>query len=191
MAIQEIVSLLKNRDQKGLAYLYDHYSAALLGVIVRILQSEKAGEEVLQQTFLKVWENIDSYDAEKGTLFTWMCRIARNTAIDQKRLKQFQRNQNTDSFEEAIHNRKKEFINTDSLDVDKLINCLDADHKKVLDIVYLQGYSHSQAAEKLSIPLGTVKTRVRNCILKLRELLKNEKGLFINFLLFIFIILFT
>jgi len=190
MSVEKIIALLKNRDQKGLEYLYDHYSAALLGVIVRILQSEKVSEEVLQQTFLKIWDNISSYNLEKGTLFTWMCRIARNTAIDQKRLKQFQNNQNTDSFQETIHNRKVEVINTDGLDASKLINSLDDAHKVVIDVVYLQGYSHSQAAEKLNIPLGTVKTRLRNATLKLREFLKNEKGLFINFFIFIFLILF-
>lgn len=191
MKVEEIISLIKNKDEAGLSYLYDNYAPALLGLIVRILQSEKAGEEVLQQTFLKIWEKIDSYDATKGTLFTWMYQIARNTAIDQKRLKQFEQQQNTDTFEEAIHNRKKEFINTDTFDADKVLSFLDKAHKEVLDHIYLQGYSHSQAAEKLGIPLGTVKTRLRNGTLKLRSLLNNEKNLFTCFLFIIFSMFFV
>ncbi len=190
MHIEKVISLIKSKDEAGLSYLYDHYAPALLGVIVRILKSEKAGEEVLQHTFLKIWEKIDTYDTNKGTLFTWMCQIARNTAIDQKRLIKFQHFQNTDTFEEVLHNRKKEFINTDAFDAKKVLDLLDADHKKVLQHVYLQGYSHSQAAEELGIPLGTVKTRIRNAVLKLREVLKNEKGFLISFLLFIFSMLF-
>jgi len=190
MNVAEIITLLKNKDEAGLIYLYDNYAPALLGIIVRILQSEKAGEEVLQQTFLKIWEKIDTYDDTKGTLFTWMCKIARNSAIDQKRLIKFQHIQNTDSFEESIHNRKKEFINTASFDTDKILNFLDEPHKKVLDLIYLQGYSHTQASEKLGIPLGTVKTRLRNGTLKLRQMLKNEKQLFVNFLILILSILF-
>jgi len=190
MRVEEIISLIKNKDEAGLSYLYDHYAAALLGVIVRILQSEKVGEELLQHTFLKIWDKIDTYDPSKGTLFTWMCQIARNTAIDQKRLKQFEHQQNTDSFEESIHNRKREFINTNGFDAEKVLSFLDEAHKQVLAHIYLQGYSHSQAAEKLGIPLGTVKTRLRNGTLKLREMLKNEKNLFINFCLLTFSILY-
>lgn len=190
MSVEEIIALLKNKDEAGLIYLYDHYAPALLGIIVRILQSEKAGEEVLQQTFLKIWEKIDTYKNSKGTLFTWMCKIARNTAIDQKRLIKFQQAQNTESFEESIHNRKCDFINTASFDANKILNFLDEAHKQVLDHVYLQGYSHTQTAKKLNIPLGTVKTRLRNGTLKLRAMLKNEKQLFVNFLLLILSILF-
>lgn len=133
---------------------------------------------------------IDTYNSTKGTLFTWMCKIARNTAIDQKRLIQFQKHQNTDTFEEAIHNRKKEYINTDAFDSEKVLSFLDEPQKKVLDLIYLQGYPHSQAAENLGIPLGTVKTRLRNGILKLRTMLQKEKYLFTNFLMLTLSILF-
>lgn len=87
METTELVRLLKVKDERGLAYLFDHYAAALNGIIFRIVLSDKLAEEILQQTFLKIWDKIDSYDADKSTLFTWMSRIARNSAIDAKRLK--------------------------------------------------------------------------------------------------------
>ncbi|HMU03934.1 MAG TPA: sigma-70 family RNA polymerase sigma factor, partial [Saprospiraceae bacterium] len=78
--------------------MYHHYSDAIYGIIHRILKRQEESEEVLQSVFLKIWNNIDSYNESKATLFTWMAQIARNTAIDMKRLKSFEMTTNTSSF---------------------------------------------------------------------------------------------
>ena len=82
---EALVSALQQKDRSALEYLYDHYSSALLGVVVRIIKKEELAEEILQDVFLKIWDRIDSYDASKGKLFTWMLNIARNQAIDKTR----------------------------------------------------------------------------------------------------------
>lgn len=174
----EITRLLRSRDEKGLAYIYDHYSGALNGIIVRILRSEKLAEEVLQQTFLKIWDKIDLYDESKSQLFTWMSRIARNTAIDAKRLKKYEHLQNTCTFDLNKHDEKKNHIGLDGMDVQSLVSKLDEKHKIVLDYVYLNGYTQSETAEHLGIPLGTVKSRVRKAMVDLRGILNDEKVLF-------------
>ncbi len=177
---EELVALLRARDQRGLSYLYDHYAPALMGIIIRILSKPKLGEEVLQQTLLKVWDKIETYDESKSTLFTWMSQIARNSAIDQRRLKRFEHSKITDSLDLNVHNTKESNTDTAKIDVEKLLKGLDEKYRTVLDCIYLQGYSHSEASEELNLPIGTVKTRLRKALIKLREELKVEKGLFIG-----------
>lgn len=180
MQISEIIHLLRIKDEKGLSYLYDHYSSALNGIIIRILVSKNLSEEVLQQTFLKIWEKIDLYDENKSQLFTWMSRIAKNTAIDAKRSKEYENNKNTYSLDLQIHNQHNINISHASMDVQSLTSQLNDKHKIVLDCIYLNGYSQSETAKKLALPLGTVKSRVKAAICELRVILKDEKSLFLG-----------
>lgn len=176
----ELVYKLKQKDEMALSYLYDNYSGALNGIISRILISESLAEEVLQQTFLKVWEKIEQYDAGKSTLFTWMSRIARNSAIDLKRLKKYEHLRKTDSLDLSIHNKQNSNMSLAGIDTESLISKLDAKHRLVIDYIYLNGFTQSETAKELQIPLGTVKTRLRNAISELRKILKDEKTLFIG-----------
>lgn len=174
MTIEEAINLMKNKNEKGLVFLYDAYSEALMGIIISIVKSPKLAEEVLQQTFLKIWKGIDSYDPSKAKLFTWMARIARNTAIDQVRLKISEYQSKTDVFQAKIHDQPIS-MNEAILDIEKLLSRLDEKYRVVLDLVYLKGYSHNEAAQLLNIPLGTVKTRLRAAISTLREIVQREK----------------
>ena len=189
MESNEIIQLIKQRNEKGLNCLYDQYSAALNGIAFRILYSEKLAEEVIQEVFLKIWNKIDQYDENKSTLFTWMSRIARNSALDIKRLKKFQHVQNTDSLDLGKHNIGSSRLDDAGLDTSALTAKLDKKHKMVLDYIYLEGYTHKETAEALQIPLGTVKTRIRNAISELRTVLQDEKHLFVGSSLFITIII--
>jgi len=179
MTVELAIIKIKEKDQNGLLFFYDNYANALMGIIVRIVHSEQLGEEVLQETFMKVWTKIDSYDSTKSTFYTWMARIARNTAIDVARLKKNKYQRDTLSLDPAIHDSKVT-IDHSKLDIEKLTKKLDEKYKIVLDYVYLMGYSHSEAAIKLDLPIGTVKTRLRKAILILREELKKEKTIFIS-----------
>lgn len=189
MEVSEIIEKLKNKDEQALGYLFENYGPALNGIIMRILISEKLAEEVLLKTFLKIWDKIDQYDVSKSTLFTWMSQIARNSAIDVKRLKSYQNLQKTDTFKTEAHNLESIKINTASIDTKKLLDELDNKHRVVIDAIYLKGYTQSQAAEALNIPLGTVKTRLRNGIFELRRILKDEKNLFLGASLLIILII--
>lgn len=140
---------------------------------------------------LKVWDKIESYDADKSTLYTWMATIARNGAIDQVRLVGFDNLQKTDSLDSTVYDLNTTQLSSDGIDVDRLMSSLDEKYKAVLDAVYLQGYSQSEAAKKLDIPLGTVKTRVKGAISLLRKELVTEKKLFFGILLFILILIFS
>ena len=185
-----IVQFIINRNEKGLSILYDKYAPALMGVINRIVNDKLEAEDLLSQTMLKVWNKIELYDNSKSSLFTWVMTIARNTAIDKKRLKSFENHKKTDSLDATVY----EIVGTNDfnskLDVQSLTLKLDSKYKLVLDMMYLQGYSQLDISKKMDIPLGTVKTRLRKAIQILREELKDEKEEFLGMILFLIYLMF-
>lgn len=156
--------------------LYESYGGALYHLILKVVRREEIGSEVLQDVMLKIWDNIDSYDADKSRFFTWMARIARNSAIDALRSKRWKRDAKTDALPEYVNDseRHAEYGRTDSIGLRDLLTHLDEDHRKIIDLLYFQEYSQSEAAKELDMPLGTVKTRARRAILQLREYLKGD-----------------
>lgn len=148
------------------------YSGALLGVISRIVQHSEVAEDILQETFVKIWNSAGSYDSSKGRLFTWMMNVARNLAIDKLRSKDFKnanKNQDLENNVDFIDEQKKVIFNSDVLGLKDMVTLLKPELKNVLDMVYFKGYTHVETAEELNLPLGTVKTRLRMAILELRK----------------------
>lgn len=170
----ELVALLKARDQRGIRILYDNYSAALFGVITRIIEEQETAEDLLQETFVKIWNNIASYDASKGRLFTWMLNLARNLAIDKTRSKNFKASGKVRSIEDYVHSIDRsastaQFV--DHIGLKKVLDELKPEHRVLIDLLYFGGYTQAEAAKALDIPLGTVKTRVKIAMTQLREIL--------------------
>lgn len=148
------------------------YSGALFGVISRIILQTEVAEDVLQETFMKIWKSSDSYDAGKGRLFTWMMNIARNLAIDKLRSKDFKnanKNQDIENNVDFIDSQKEVTFNADAIGLKDMVTSLKPEFNLVLDMVYFKGYTHVEAAEELDLPLGTVKTRIRMAIMELRK----------------------
>jgi RNA polymerase sigma factor (sigma-70 family) len=169
---EELVSKLKSQDTLAIQALYDMYSGALLGVISRVVQHTEVAEDLLQETFIKIWNSAGSYDHSKGRLFTWMMNIARNLSIDKLRSKDFKnsnKNQDIENNVDFIDAQKDVTFNADLLGIKDLVTSLKPEFKIVLDMVYFKGYTHVEAAEELNLPLGTVKTRVRMAIMELRK----------------------
>jgi RNA polymerase sigma factor (sigma-70 family) len=158
-----------------LDYLYDHYSAALYGVVHRVVNNEDVSEEVLQDVFLRIWDKIDNYDPAKGRLFTWMLNIARNLAIDKTRSKEISKDRKTDDIDDLvskIDRTEQAELNVEVIGLKEVLGQLSADQKFVVEYLYLKGYTQSELAEEFGIPLGTVKTRLRLAMIELRTLLK-------------------
>lgn len=152
--------------------LYDMYGASLFGVIVRIVRDEAVAEDVLQDTFIKIWNSFSSYNAEKGRLFTWMVNIARNLAIDKLRSKGFKnqiQNKELENNVTFVDEQRNTVYQPELIGVKDLVEQLKPEQKSVLDLVYFKGYTHVEAADELGLPLGTVKTRLRMAILQLRK----------------------
>lgn len=173
MSEVELVQAIRAKQKIGSEALYDMYSASLYGVIVRIVQNNDLAEDLLQDTFVKIWNSFDSYDETKGRLFTWMVNLARNLSVDKLRSKDFKNSSKSQNIENSvgyIDEQQNSALNLDVLDVREMVDNLKPDAKAVLNLIYFKGFTHVEAAEELGIPLGTVKTRVRLAIINLRKL---------------------
>ncbi|MGZ3757091.1 MAG: RNA polymerase sigma factor [Mucilaginibacter sp.] len=169
---EELVLALGKREKVAVEALYDMYSASLFGVISRIVIDEYIAEDVLQETFVKIWNSFSSYSTEKGRLFTWMVNIARNLAIDKIRSKDFKnqnKNRELENNVTFIDEQRNTVYKPELLGIKELVDTLKPDQKSILDLVYFKGYTHVEAADELGIPLGTIKTRLRMAIQQLRK----------------------
>ena len=169
---EELVLALRQREKIAVEALYDMYSASLFGVIVRIVNDEDIAEDILQDTFVKIWNSFSSYSTEKGRLFTWMVNIARNLAIDKIRSKDFKnqtKNQELENNVTFIDEQRNTVYKPELLGVKDLVEQLKPEQKSILDLVYFKGYTHVEAADELGVPLGTIKTRLRMAITQLRK----------------------
>jgi RNA polymerase sigma-70 factor (ECF subfamily) len=169
---EELVLALSRRERIGAEALYDMYSASLFGIISRVINDTAVAEDVLQETFVKIWNSFSSYSTEKGRLFTWMVNIARNLAIDKLRSKDFKnqsKNQELENNVTFIDEQRSTVYKPELLGIKELVATLKPDQQSILDLVYFKGYTHVEAAEELNIPLGTIKTRLRMAIQELRK----------------------
>ena len=169
---ETLITLLVNKDKKGMEYLYDNYSSTIYGVILRILKAEDIAEEVLQDCFLRFWNKISDYDHTKGRLFTWMINISRNLAIDKLRSKDYKSMSRNDDIETSHLDFDSNYsfkFEPEHIGVKEILENLNPEQKILLDMMYFKGYSQTEIADELNIPLGTVKTRVRTAMIILRK----------------------
>jgi RNA polymerase sigma-70 factor (ECF subfamily) len=165
--------MLKQRQQPAFSYLYDNYSAALQAVILNIVTDYDYASDVLQEVFIKIWKQIESYDDTKGRLFTWMLNIARNASIDTVRSKAWQNSkQNNELTENNFLAAGTVQANVDQIGLRKIVYQLKEEHKVLVELSYFKGYTQDEISKMLDIPLGTVKTRLRTALTQLRQIIK-------------------
>ena len=165
---ETLVFQLRQGDQQAFQQLYKRYHTALLGVITRIVKDPIEAQDLLQDAYLKVWQRIHYYDPQRGSLFNWLLTIARNTALDASRrgkCVQFTSLVALDTLPVAMSH----WPVTDIIGVEHLVRQLLLPHQwQVIDLAYWQGYTYSEIADQLEVPLGTVKSRVRQSLIRLR-----------------------
>ena len=171
---QQLVVLLNEQSNDAFNYLYDHYSGALFTIISQIVPDKDTAGDVLQEVFINIWKKINTYDASKGRLFTWMLNIARNAAIDKIRSKGYRDNQRNQPIIETETSGINVSSNPSVSDVGlkKLLTTLNEESRKLIDLSYFQGFTHEEIAKMMGIPLGTVKTRIRTAIIQLRTMIQ-------------------
>ena len=170
----DLVELIKLRDRDGFNQLYNQYAHIVYGMSLKLVKNVAVAEDIVQETFVKVWKNIDQYDQQKASFPTWVLNIARYTTIDYLRSKQYkqqQKNQTVDNSE-YLTRAYSSSLNTDILGLKSVVAGLEPKYREVIELVYFAGYTQEEAAELLKIPLGTVKTRARFAIQKLRAIIK-------------------
>jgi RNA polymerase sigma-70 factor, ECF subfamily len=170
-----LVQLLLRRDMRAFEQLYDRHSRIVYGLVLRILQQASTAEEVVQEIFLQLWRNANQYQSGRGPFVPWLLTLARNRALDRLRLKserQRRREDQTDELpqialapqyeKELDEKRRAEAVRS-------LMGSLTAQQKKAIEMAYFEGLSHSEIAQTLNEPLGTVKSWIRNGLLRLKE----------------------
>ena len=168
----ELVNTHNPGSERQFKLLYQRYAPALLGIIIRIVKSEVLAEDVLQETFVKIWRSMDGFESTRGRLFTWMAKTARTAAIDRLRSKaRISGDENFDIGEVAFEGKRKYRIRFSPNTIDlRELNCsLSPSEKQLLDLIYFEGHTYSEAAEQLNIPLNLVKTRLRDAMISLRQ----------------------
>ncbi len=174
---EELIALLRNEDQNAFSYLYDNYAAALNGIIMRMVDDIQLAEDILQDAFLKIWNNFKQYDNSKGRLFTWMINITRNLTIDTLRSKGYKKQKKISQDENSVTTyQDKNFTSErfDTIGLRKQLQYLKPDQKVIIDLAYFNGYTQEEISKEMDIPLGTVKTRMRSAIIELRKLLQYQ-----------------
>ena len=130
---------------------------------------------MLQETFVKIWKNIDSYNESKGRFYTWILNIARNAAIDKLRSKGFnntKKNLSSDNFVHLLDDNNRATNIIDTIGIRDFVKKLKPKCIQIIELLFFKGYTQQEASDELEIPLGTVKTQNRNCINDLRNYLQ-------------------
>ncbi|MFD2288032.1 sigma-70 family RNA polymerase sigma factor [Pedobacter petrophilus] len=150
--------------------LYKMYAANLFGVIMKIINQQETSEDVLQEVFIKIKKGLPGYDEKRSRLFTWMMNITKHAAIDHTRLKSSRTQATSVRIEDVsgeLNNHSYSY-NTDTIGLKKLVNNLNKKQRNILDLAYYKGYTHEEIAGLLLMPLGSVKSSIRQAIIRLR-----------------------
>lgn len=174
-AEEDLVRRLHARDESAMTLFYDRYSAALYGVIFRIVKAEDEAEDVLQEALVKIWNAFASYDPTKGRLFTWVLNICRNLSIDKIRSRQHRVGSKTIAIDDSLTAQRQAAptsFRPEHIGLQEITQKLIPEQRQIIDMLYFGGFTQSEVAEELNIPLGTVKTRARTAIKVLGKLIR-------------------
>lgn len=174
MEQEKLIASLLNKDNESFTLLYDNYSKSHYGVIFNLVKNKEEAEDILQEVFVKIWSNIDTYNESKGRLYTWILNITRNTTIDKLRSKGFnnsQKNLSIDNFVYMFEDNSSKLVDKlDVIGIRKFIEKLKPKCIQLIELLFFQEFTQQEASDELEIPLGTVKTQSRNCINELRSM---------------------
>lgn len=167
------IELIKLRQREGYDYLYNEYAHIIFGMSIKLVKNVSVAEDLVQETFIKVWKNIDQYDAHKASFSTWVLNIARYTTIDYLRSKQYKQQQKNQTVGNSEYSEGLAVsINLDAMGLRNEVARLEPKYREIIDLIYLGGFTQEEAARHLNIPLGTVKTRTRFALQTLRSIMK-------------------
>lgn len=173
-----LVRMLLQNDVNAFEKIYDKYSRIVYSLVLRIVQQSGPAEEVVQDVFLQLWRNSSQYDATRGPFAPWLLTLARNRALDTLRLKSERQrrleNQSDEVFSVVVAPQYEKELDEKRRGerVRSLVDELNPQQKRAIELAYFQGLSHTEIAAELKEPLGTVKSWIRNGLMRLREALQ-------------------
>tara|TARA_R110002096_G_scaffold329006_6_gene523094 strand:+ start:62498 stop:63115 length:618 start_codon:yes stop_codon:yes gene_type:complete len=185
---RDLMKRIASQDPVALSLLYDKYHKILFGLLLSVLKKKEEAEDLLQEVFTTIWQKADQFDTERGSAYTWIVSLTRNKGIDRLRSKVYkeQKRQSTslnddDVFQPLYSDENSPLESTilseRASQLYTALQKLSEKQRTVIQVAYFDGLSQSEISDKLDLPLGTVKTRMRDGMLKLRELLGGELAL--------------
>jgi RNA polymerase sigma factor (sigma-70 family) len=171
---EKIIRLIKKKDKEFVSLIYDHYADSLYGIIKRMVGEEALAQDILQESFLKIWKKADQYDPEKARLFTWLLSVTRHTAIDKLRSVKTRASREIQMEDSNVYDLHTSNIKPQHMDIKDLLAGLDQKYKEVIEALFFQGLTQREASNALNIPLGTIKTRLKIGLRELREIFVDD-----------------
>ena len=181
---ERLVTALEGRDQRALEALYDRYGDYVYSVCVRMVGDVQLAEDLTQEVFLRLWRRPDLYDVERGRFVTWLLSVASNRGIDERRSRGRRfRYESPPSLaaEEMLASASTEdgqdaaVVSDERVVIQKALGALPPEQRLAIQLAYFGGYTQQEIAKGLRQPLGTVKTRIRLGLQKLRTLLLDQR----------------
>ena len=174
----DLLHAVSRGDESALAAIYDRYRLILFGLVLRILNDRQEAEDILQETFVQIWRRAGDFDESRGRVFTWLVTIARSRALDRLRAlssrarvadeaAQLPRYEVGDASTDALRSEQSTIVR-------RALAELPEEQRRTLLLAYFEGLTQTEIAERLGDPLGTVKTRMRLGLIKLKELLRDR-----------------
>lgn len=161
-----LIKQLQEKDEQALSVLYDKYAGAIYTVILKMIREESKAKDLLQETFITVWEKSHQYDANKGKFYTWVYRIAKNKVLNvmRKPIKLIQ----TEDLSVYKETEENNILESENLELKGALSKLKDHHRAAIEMVYFQGLTHREAHEEMGVPLGTFKSYVKQALTQLR-----------------------
>jgi RNA polymerase sigma-70 factor (ECF subfamily) len=156
---------LAEGEHEALGEVYDLYAGLVNALALRILRDTADAEDVVQEVFVQVWRQATRFDPSRGTPEAWLCTMARTRALDRLRRRTSRREDSSDQSPPGSVAPKTE----EALAVQKALQGLSPEQRQALELAYYEGLTQSEIATRLGEPLGTVKTRIRTAMIRLRE----------------------
>ncbi len=178
----DLISLVTQGDQDALAALYERYSRAVYSFSLRIVGDAQVAEEILQEVFVRAWQQGGSFQSSRGTLITWLLSITHNLSIDEvrrrKRRPQKAESEQPESIlatlpDDGLEVEEEVWLSSLRISIQDALQQLPAAQREAIELAYFQGLTQREIADTLGEPLGTIKTRMRLAVQKLRELLRD------------------
>jgi RNA polymerase sigma-70 factor, ECF subfamily len=164
-----LIQRIRSGDESAMADMYDRYSGIVYGVALRVLGNTTAAEDVLQEVFLQLWRNPQSFDANRGRLAPWLAVIARNRAIDHLRKRQPEEDIEELPISTGVNLEDEAAQRQAVTKIRGVLSQLPQDQRRALEMAFFEGMTHTEIAAKTGEPLGTIKTRIRTGLLAVRK----------------------
>ena len=175
LADQAALARLARGDQNALAELYDRHARPIYSLALRILRERADAEDIVQEVFAQAWNQAARFDASRGAVAAWLLMMARSRAIDRLRSRRSRPETASDAavverMPDAAVGQDLQLLSSEQVEqVKSALTLLPAPQREALELAYYEGLTHTEIAERLAEPLGTVKTRIRQAVIKLRE----------------------